>query len=123
MAERVGEWKRDPAVGLTSSQRSWKRPRERSSSVKNKAVKGIRRSWADKERMKAKLNATKLREAEMKAAVAEEQTAKKMRQKEARERREANAQKNDVVQVIKDPTKIKKMSRRQLKYIRKAALL
>jgi rRNA-processing protein CGR1 len=83
----------------------------------------IRRSWADKERLKAKLNATKLREAEMKAAVAEEQTAKKMRQKEARERREANAQKNDVVQVIKDPTKIKKMSRRQLKYIRKAALL
>jgi hypothetical protein len=42
MAERVGEWKRDPAVGLTSSQRSWKRPRERSSSVKNKAVKGVR---------------------------------------------------------------------------------
>ena len=69
------------------------------------------------------MNATKRREAEMLEAARQEQAAKKQRQKEARERREANASKNDVVQVIKDPTKIKKMSRRQLKYIKKAALL
>jgi rRNA-processing protein CGR1 len=49
----------------------------------------------------------------------EERTEKRQKEKEKSERRKANQSKAEIVQIVKNPAKLKKMNRKQLKQIRK----
>jgi rRNA-processing protein CGR1 len=49
----------------------------------------------------------------------EEKAEKRQKEKEKSERRKANQSKAEIVQIVKNPSKLKKMNRKQLKQIRK----
>eukprot|EP01135_Chromosphaera_perkinsii_P011851 Nk52_evm1s2507 gene=Nk52_evmTU1s2507 len=76
-----------------------------------------RKSWEGKMKQRADQRAVREMEAEWRERVQREREEKRRRREEKKERREANSKKSEVVQVITNSRKIKKMSRKQLKQI------
>jgi len=106
--------------GRIKSGRFWKAPRDRFKSV----VKSKEHRVDAKRRMEMK--AEKLRVREMAKALEEdkkrEAAEKRARREENEKRRDENARKNEVVQQIKNPAKIKRMKKKQLRMLAKRAL-
>lgn len=101
--------------GMPASGRWWKEEKKRFNSIYKD--QGVRSSWSKKMKCKQQMKDF----LSVKNAIQEE---KKMKKAELRERqrlnavrREENARKSEIVQVIKDSRKIKKMKRKQLRYI------
>lgn len=101
--------------GMPVSGRWWKEEKKRFNSVYKD--QGVRSSWSKKMKCKQQMKDF----LSVKNAIREE---KKMKKAELRERqrlnavrREENARKSEIVQVIKDSRKIKKMKRKQLRFI------
>merc|ERR1711982_233667 len=104
--------------GRTKTGRLWKTTQtQRFSALKQD--KGGKKNWDTKvaERLRKKL------EKEFEKNLKEEKRKKmeilKKREKEKREKKRENERKGEVVVPIKDTTKIKRMKKKQLKYIQK----
>ncbi|CAF1150959.1 unnamed protein product [Rotaria sordida] len=106
--------------GKPKSGRTWKMNKGRFSAISR--PKSIKLSYEDRIKMKTDLNETRTREKQMWDVVNEKRDKLKQRQKENKERRLINERKGEVVQVIKNPTKIKRMKKKQLRSIQKRDL-
>ncbi|XP_071516897.1 uncharacterized protein [Panulirus ornatus] len=103
--------------GVPISGRWWKKEKQRCSFIMKDATG--KRSWRKKMRIKQERQDVLA----VSAAIREEKQRKKDELKRRQElnkiRQAENAKKSEIVQVIKDPRKIKKMKRKQLRYIEK----
>ncbi|KAF5288496.1 hypothetical protein FQA39_LY15425 [Lamprigera yunnana] len=103
--------------GKPKSGRVWKSTKKRFSSIVK--TRGIRDSFAKKQLLRQELKRTKEASRAMIALKNEEKEQKKERRRENLKRREENSRKAEIVQVIKNPNKIKRMKRKQLRSIQK----
>ncbi|CAF1134265.1 unnamed protein product [Adineta ricciae] len=106
--------------GKPKSGRTWKLNKGRYSAISR--PKSLKLSYEERMKMRADLNETRNREKQMWNEVNEKRDKLKQRQKENKERRLVNERKGEVVQVIKNPTKIKRMKKKQLRSIEKRDL-
>merc|ERR1711875_116566 len=108
----------DELRGRPKSGRFWKTTQtQRCSAMKQD--KGGKKTWDTKvaERLKKKLE--KEYEKNLKEEKKKKMEILKKREKEKREKKRENEKKGEVVIPIKDTTKIKRMKKKQLKYIQK----
>ncbi|UYV81115.1 CCDC86 [Cordylochernes scorpioides] len=103
--------------GMSKSGRVWRADKKSFSTFK--IDKSCKTSWKKKMLKKAELLDVKMRQREINNRKEEENKMRKLRKAEAIKRREENIKKGETVQVIKDTTKLRKMSKKQLKHIRK----
>ncbi|KAK4535832.1 hypothetical protein CDCA_CDCA06G1857 [Cyanidium caldarium] len=109
---------RFPQVG--KGKRPWRAPRTRRSSACVQKSSGQRRSWADKTAERERLEEIKRMERELLDKVREQRRAEHERVAERRRQREENALRTGTsYQVITNNSKLKKMTKRQLKMLRK----
>merc|ERR1712136_292907 len=108
----------DKLRGKPKSGRFWKTTQKQRFSAM-KQDKGGKKTWDKKvaERLEKKL--TKELESNLKEQKKKKMELLKKREKEKREKKKENEKKGEVVQAIKDTSKIKKMKKKQLKYIQK----
>ncbi|KAI6177741.1 Coiled-coil domain-containing protein 86 [Aphelenchoides bicaudatus] len=121
-----GEEKMDttgPPAGIqkNKSNRFWKKKQTAPhfGTVRTKKVKPLHTKWAKKMKLKADLQQVKAKQSEIREVLQAEKQAKAERRKENEERRKANIEKNEIVQVIRNTDKLKKMNRKQLRMIKK----
>lgn len=103
--------------GKPKSGRIWKEEKTRFSSIIK--TRGIRLSLAKKQKLREDLKRVKEISREIKAQKQAEKEAKKQRRRENLKRAEENRKKSEIVQVIKNPAKIKRMKKKQLRMIEK----
>lgn len=103
--------------GKPKSGRVWKSQKTKFSTIVK--TKGIRNSFARKEALRKELARIKEVSRSLLEKKKEEKEAKKQRRRENLKRREENRKKSEVVQVIKNTSKIKRMKKKQLRYIEK----
>ncbi|XP_037282276.1 coiled-coil domain-containing protein 86 [Rhipicephalus microplus] len=104
--------------GVPKSGRVWKSEKKRfSSMVKDRPLKT---SWKFKMEQRAERKALLALDREIKEEKKRKIEEKKRRREENLRRREENAKKSEVVQIIKNTAKIKRMSKKQLRLIKKA---
>ncbi|XP_065291684.1 coiled-coil domain-containing protein 86-like isoform X1 [Dermacentor albipictus] len=104
--------------GVPKSGRVWKSEKKRfSSMVKDRPLKT---SWKFKMEQRAERKALLALDRELKEEKKRKIEEKKKRREENLRRREENAKKAEVVQVIKNTAKIKRMSKKQLRHVKKA---
>ncbi|KAG0721508.1 Coiled-coil domain-containing protein 86 [Chionoecetes opilio] len=101
--------------GRSVSGRWWKAEKQRFRSI-NKDASG-KKSWSRKMQLKQWRGDVMAKSAAIEAEKLKKKEDLKERQKLNKTRREENARKSEIVQVIKDPRKIKKMKRKQLRYL------
>eukprot|EP00307_Rebecca_sp_RCC1486_P015343 CAMPEP_0119415474 /NCGR_PEP_ID=MMETSP1335-20130426/9248_1 /TAXON_ID=259385 /ORGANISM="Chrysoculter rhomboideus, Strain RCC1486" /LENGTH=137 /DNA_ID=CAMNT_0007440477 /DNA_START=39 /DNA_END=452 /DNA_ORIENTATION=- len=96
--------------------RKWKEPaKERGSAI----VKGPRKgaAWEKKAEERSARRQMLLQQRALNDEIAQEKRDERLRIEEKRKRREANRAMSGKLQVIKDPKKIKKMSKKQLRMV------
>ncbi|XP_012219999.2 coiled-coil domain-containing protein 86 [Linepithema humile] len=103
--------------GKPKSGRIWKEEKTKFSSIIK--TRGIRLSFAKKQKLREDLKRVKEMSREIKERKKTEKEAKKQRRRENLKRAEENRKKNEIVQVIKNPAKIKRMKKKQLRMIEK----
>ncbi|CAF0802426.1 unnamed protein product [Adineta steineri] len=106
--------------GKPKGGRTWKLTKGRYSAITR--PKSLKLTYDERMKMKADLKETRGREKEMWNAVNEKRDKLKQRQKENKERREANERKGEIVQVIKNPAKLKRLKKKALRSIQKRDL-
>ncbi|CAM1329227.1 CCDC86 (predicted) [Pycnogonum litorale] len=104
-------------AGVPKSGRVWKSQKKRSSSMIN--VNPLRVSWNEKMKKRQEHKMVKIMETELKDAKNKEKMERRLRQEENKKRKIENSRKSEIVQVIKDPRKIKRMKKKQLRQIEK----
>ncbi|KAE9552238.1 hypothetical protein FO519_004547 [Halicephalobus sp. NKZ332] len=106
--------------GKWKSGRWWKEPTKRDSRmtgiVKSKALKS---SWEKKQKEKALKEQFKAQKQVIKDRLAAEKQAIVQARKEKEERKKANERKAEIVQVIRNTTKLKKAKKKDLRKIEK----
>ncbi len=117
----------DPLKGRNVSGRKWKmRPQKRTSSIVTKAaINRASTTWEEKEAMRARRKAVKEHEDEIKQRDADERAEKKARREEQEKRRAENEFKATQMQQLnlsKVGTKMKAMSKKQLRLIKKTRM-
>ncbi|XP_045613303.2 chromatin assembly factor 1 subunit A-A [Procambarus clarkii] len=114
LAKRLIDLKNIPR-GLPVSGRWWKKEKERFRSI-NKDATG-KKSWAKKMKIKQDRQNVVAKSLALEAEKQRKMDELKERRRLNKIRTEENARKSEIVQVIKDPKKIKKMKKKQLRYI------
>uniref|UniRef100_H2ZVY7 Coiled-coil domain-containing protein 86 n=1 Tax=Latimeria chalumnae TaxID=7897 RepID=H2ZVY7_LATCH len=104
--------------GRPKSGRMWKDPRQQRFSDLLRG-KPLRTSWEMKMKEKRERQMTKALAKQLVEEKAREKEEKRKRQEENQRRRLENERKSEVVQVIKNPLKIKRMKKKQLRKIEK----
>ena len=104
-------------LGNKKSGRFWKSDRDRFRSVVKS--KGLKESAQKRIAQKQELLRVKEYEKSLKEDVKRLREEKKQRAEENKKKREENAKKNEIVQVIKNPAKIKRMKKKQLRMLAK----
>ena len=104
-------------LGNKKSGRFWKSDRDRFRSVVKS--KGLKESAQKRIAQKQELLRVKEYEKSLKEDVKRLREEKKQRTEENKKKREENAKKNEIVQVIKNPAKIKRMKKKQLRMLAK----
>ncbi|XP_023293970.2 coiled-coil domain-containing protein 86 [Lucilia cuprina] len=105
--------------GQPKSNRPWKTPKTKFSTLKKTQP---RLSFEKKMELRNELRAIKEKSRELKEARKEEAIAKHQRRVENAERRLANERRAEIVQVIKNPWKLKRMKKKQMRLIQKRDL-
>lgn len=82
-------------------------------------TKGIRDKFERKQALRTELKRVKDASRAIIAAKKEQKELQKQRRRDNLKRQEENRKKSEVVQVIKNPSKIKRMKKKQLRYIEK----
>lgn len=108
-----------PIRGKPKSGRIWKSDKERFASIK-KSIRGKRPSQQIAYRNEIK--EIKQLSQSIKDAKRRENEEKRLRREENKRRRLENAQKSEIVQIIKNPAKLKRMRKKQLRMIEKRDL-
>lgn len=109
---------RDMALGRNKSGRFWKSQRDRFKA--NIKVKGLHQVSAQKRiAQKEQLLRVKAYEKSLKDDVKRSREEKRQRAEENKKRRDENDKKNETVQVIKNPAKMKRMKKKQLRMLAK----
>ncbi|KAF5298745.1 hypothetical protein FQR65_LT09614 [Abscondita terminalis] len=103
--------------GKPKSGRIWKNTKKRFSSIVK--TRGIRDSFEKKQSLRKELQRIKDASRTMVALKQEEKEKQKQRRRENLKRREENSRKAEIVQVIKNPNKIKRMKKKQLRNLQK----
>ncbi|KAI4493146.1 hypothetical protein M0802_009563 [Mischocyttarus mexicanus] len=103
--------------GKPKSGRVWKEPRKKFSSIVKS--RGIKLSLEKKQRLKENMQRGKDMSKAIKERKQAEKEAKKQRRIENLKRAEENRKKGEVVQIIKNTAKIKRMKKKQLRFIEK----
>ncbi|XP_018332936.1 coiled-coil domain-containing protein 86 [Agrilus planipennis] len=103
--------------GKPKSGRIWKTEKKKFSSIIK--TKGLKSSFEKKQLLREELKRVKEASRAILAAKQEEKQLKKERRRENLKRQEENRKKSEVVQIIKNPAKIKRMKRKQLRFIEK----
>ncbi|XP_033872451.3 coiled-coil domain-containing protein 86-like [Acipenser ruthenus] len=105
-------------LGKPKSGRIWKeRHKKRFSNMVND--KPLRTSWEKKMNAKKEKKLTKDLANQLKGDKAKEKEDKRKRREENLKRKEENERKSEIVQVIRNPAKMKRMKRKQLRRIEK----
>ncbi|XP_047360749.1 coiled-coil domain-containing protein 86 [Vespa velutina] len=107
----------DMPKGKPKSGRIWKEPKKRFSSIVKS--KGIRLSLEKKQKLREDLQRAKEMSRTIKEQKQAEKEAKKQRRIENLKRAEENRKKGEVVQIIKNTAKLKRMKKKQLRLIEK----
>ncbi|XP_073835613.1 coiled-coil domain-containing protein 86 [Musca autumnalis] len=105
--------------GQPKSHRPWKTPKTKFSTIQKTKP---RLSFEKKMELRNQLRSIKERSREIKEAKKEAALEKKQRRLENAERRLANERKAEIVQVIKNPAKLKRMKKKQMRLIEKRDL-
>ncbi|XP_970528.2 coiled-coil domain-containing protein 86 [Tribolium castaneum] len=118
-SESTKKKSKEPDVirGKPKSGRFWKNEKKKFSSIIK--TRGIRSSFEKKQVLRQELKRIKDASRAIKAAKDEEKEQKKQRRRENLKRQEENRKKSEIVQVITNTSKIKKMKKKQLRYIEK----
>ncbi|KAL3288130.1 hypothetical protein HHI36_002579 [Cryptolaemus montrouzieri] len=103
--------------GKPKSGRIWKNTKTKFSL--NVKTKGLKNSLEKKEIFRKEMQAVKELSRSIKAARQEEKEKRKERRRENLKRQEENRKKSEIVQVISNTSKIKKMRKKQLRNIEK----
>lgn len=103
--------------GKPKSGRIWKEEKTKFSSIMK--TRGLRLSFDKKQKLREDLKRVKEMSREIKERRKAEKEAKKQRRRENLKRAEENRKKSEIVQVIKNPAKIKRMKKKQLRMIEK----
>ncbi|KDO24370.1 hypothetical protein SPRG_10448 [Saprolegnia parasitica CBS 223.65] len=112
-----------PPRGQPVSNRPWKKTQtQRKSMMTYKATKTLSTTWDEKMAMKAKKKEMKDLEHEIAARKKQERLDKKIAREEKEKRRMANEMKSSTVQQISKTHKLKTMSKKQLRQIRKTRM-
>ncbi|KAH0956607.1 hypothetical protein HN011_005080 [Eciton burchellii] len=101
--------------GKRKSGKIWKDERKRFSSIIK--TRGIRLSFAKKQKLRADMKHVKEMSRAIKEDAAAKKEEKKKRRRENLKKAEENNRKGEVVQVIKNTAKIKRMRKKQLRMI------
>ncbi|XP_013111024.1 coiled-coil domain-containing protein 86 [Stomoxys calcitrans] len=105
--------------GQPKSNRPWKTPKTKFSTVQKTKP---RLTFEKKMELRNEMRAIKERSKEIKEARKEAAVAKQQRRVENAERRLANERRAEIVQVIKNPAKLKRMKKKQMRLIEKRDL-
>ncbi|PSN47197.1 Coiled-coil domain-containing protein 86 [Blattella germanica] len=103
--------------GKPKSGRIWKHPKKRFSSIIK--TKGLRLSKEKKDHLRLELKHVKEHSRALKEAKKQEKQEKRLRRQANLKRQEENKKKSEIVQVIKNPAKIKRMKKKHLRFIEK----
>uniref|UniRef100_A0A1X7USH2 Coiled-coil domain-containing protein 86 n=1 Tax=Amphimedon queenslandica TaxID=400682 RepID=A0A1X7USH2_AMPQE len=106
-----------PIRGKSKSGRVWRDPGQKS--FNSIAVSSLKQPWNKRQRELAEKKAAKELERELKETARQEKEEKKRRTEENKKRREENAKKSEIVQKITNTAKLKRLSKKQLKMIKK----
>ncbi|CAB3220621.1 unnamed protein product [Arctia plantaginis] len=109
--------KNEPIRGLPKSGRFWKSKKERFATV-NK-TKGLKASFEKKAALRLELQKTKELSRQMLEEIKQKELEKKERRRENIKRTEENRRKAEIVQVITNTAKLKRMRKKQLRFIEK----
>merc|ERR1712008_416687 len=102
---------------VNKSSRPWKSGRDRFRSVIK--TKGLKQSLKQKDRLKEDKLRAKLLEKSLKDATLKEKVDLRARQEENKKRLEENEKKSEVLQEVKNMSKLKKMKKKQVKMLQK----
>ncbi|KAL9881661.1 coiled-coil domain-containing protein 86 [Glossina fuscipes] len=105
--------------GKAKSNRPWKTPKTKFATIKKTLP---RLTFEKKMELRRELRAIKERSKEIKDERKQAAIAKHQRQLESAEKRLANEQRAEIVQVIKNPAKLKRMKKKQIRLIEKRDL-
>jgi len=103
--------------GKPKSGRFWKAEKQKFSSLIK--TRGVKTSFDKKRALREKLQKVKEASRERKAKKQEEETLRKQRRRDNLKRQEENRKKSEIVQVITNTKKLKKMKKKQLRYVEK----
>ena len=104
--------------GRNVSNRPWKDVTEKRASARVKDLNARKMTFEQRREKAQRLKEVKLKEQLIKAAEADEKREMRLRREENARIREERAKKNEVVQIISNPNKIKKLSKKQMRNIR-----
>ncbi|KAF7274482.1 hypothetical protein GWI33_012866 [Rhynchophorus ferrugineus] len=110
--------KKDAVIkGQPRSGRFWKSERKKFSSVVKS--KGLKSTLERRKAQKEKFQRIKEASDQLKAEKKEQEEARKQRRRENMQRQEENRKKSEVVQVVTNTKKLKRMKKKQLRFIEK----
>ncbi|CAG4933379.1 unnamed protein product [Colias eurytheme] len=102
---------------IPKSGRFWKTKKERFNTIVK--TKGIRLDFQKKTALRLELQRTKELSRQITQQIQEKEEARKQRRRENIKRAEENKKKSEVVQVITNTKKLKRMKKKQLRFIEK----
>ncbi|KOB67545.1 Coiled-coil domain-containing protein 86 [Operophtera brumata] len=117
LAKKITKSKTTAIRGKPKSGRFWKTEKERFSTI-NK-TKGLKQDFAKKTALRIELKRTKDLSHQVLEEFKQKQEEKKERRRENIKRSEENKRKAEVVQVITNSAKLKRMRKKQLRFIEK----
>ncbi|XP_035447813.2 coiled-coil domain-containing protein 86 [Spodoptera frugiperda] len=109
--------KLEPVRGLPKSGRFWKSKKEKFSKI-NK-TKGLRNSFEKKQALRVQMQKTKEQSKQLLEEFKQKQLERKERRRQNIERAAENKRKSEIVQVITNTAKLKRMRKKQLRFIEK----
>ncbi|XP_047033297.1 coiled-coil domain-containing protein 86 [Helicoverpa zea] len=115
--EKSSSTKPENIRGLPKSGRFWKSQKEKFSNI-NK-TKGLRNSFERKKALRAELQKTKELSKQLLEEIKQKELNRKERRRQNLQRAEENKRKAEVVQVITNTAKLKRMRKKQLRFIEK----
>ncbi|XP_065054214.1 coiled-coil domain-containing protein 86-like [Rhopilema esculentum] len=103
--------------GKPKSGRLWKSEKKRKCEMIN--VKALHSTWAKRQKKRAEESSIRAFEKELKDAAIQAKEEKRKKMEERKKRREENIKKAEIVQEIKNTSKLKRLKKKQLRLIEK----